>query len=329
MVADLSFSQTVVLVNTIELLFVFSTSINHECTRYRDVTVIEFAFIRNAFNLLCQAIELVYYGIHPYDGFTRDKLPTLMLRLIIGNLTYICFTATYKLLPLGIGATIIAMNPFLIAILQAFLLADRPKLIEVAAIVISFIGIVIMSTGHKIDPLDPEMLSHYLFGILIAVATATGMAFSTITSRMLKGFNTTALMFNHMLFGTALAGALFYFDKKPTPYFVYEKQSTYLLLLISGLANNFAMSYLQFAWQNCRSSEVAMLRYVSVIYNFAMDLTVFDESFTQTQIMGAGLVLVTNVVVIIIKARHERQAAYAAMKDEVKSAEVELPETKQ
>jgi len=156
-----------------------------------------------------------------------------------------------------------------------------PQLIEIVAICIAFCGIVIMSKSHNIDPLDTELWYHYQLGIAIAIFTSVAMALSTITSRMLKGFNTSALMFWHMLFGTLMMAGLFYFDSKPTPYFVYEKKSTYGLLLAAGVANNFAMNMLQFAWQNGRSSEVAMLRYVAVLYNFAIDLTIFDESFTE------------------------------------------------
>lgn len=114
---DLTFMQTVTLVNTFELCFTVSTSINHECTRYRDLTVVEYAFIRNLINFCFSAVTLAYYRIHPFEGFITEKKWTFVMRTVIGNLTYLGFTAVYRLLPLGIGATIIATNPFLIAIL--------------------------------------------------------------------------------------------------------------------------------------------------------------------------------------------------------------------
>lgn len=181
--------------------------------------------------------------IHPLAGYTSDKRTMFIARMLLGNLTYICFTAVYRLLPLGIGATVIATNPFLIALLQAFILADRPSLVEVAGICISFGGIVLMSLSHNIDP-ESDQHAEYVLGIGMAVATSVGVALSTITSRLLKGFDTNALMFNHMLCGTLMSIALIPFDKKPTPYFVYERNSTYALLVVAGLANNAAMTLL-------------------------------------------------------------------------------------
>jgi drug/metabolite transporter (DMT)-like permease len=56
-----------------------------------------------------------------------------------------------------------------------------------------------------------------------------------------------------------------------------------------------------------------MLRYISVFYSFMADLVVFDESFSQLQIVGALIVVITNVITILHKVRqdsHKAQLAY-------------------
>lgn len=67
---------------------------------------------------------------------------------------------------------------------------------------------------------------------------------------------------------------------------------------------------------------MALLRYVSVIYNFVLDVFLFDESFTQLQLIGAGTVLFTNVLVVLVRAIRDRQASYAPMKDPPSSIEL-------
>ena len=63
----------------------------------------------------------------------------------MGNLGYLAFTMVYKLLPLGIGATVIATNPFAISIMAYLFLGEKTSFFEVAAICVSFAGIAMMA----------------------------------------------------------------------------------------------------------------------------------------------------------------------------------------
>jgi drug/metabolite transporter (DMT)-like permease len=122
---DLSFLATAVLVNCYELLFTLSTTINHEATKFRGVSVIEYAFVRNLINFLTAAGFLCYRKLTPWNGITKEHLTPLFLRTIIGNLGFFTFTLVYKLLPLGIGATLIASNPIVISILAFLFLQEQ------------------------------------------------------------------------------------------------------------------------------------------------------------------------------------------------------------
>jgi hypothetical protein len=94
--ADLSFLSTAVLVNCYEICFCISTAVNHECTKFRGLTVAEFAFVRNLMNLLFSAFMLVYKQMSPLNGYTPDLFGTLINRLIWGNVCYLLVTAVYK-----------------------------------------------------------------------------------------------------------------------------------------------------------------------------------------------------------------------------------------
>ena len=51
----------------------------------------------------------------------------------MGNLGYLAFTMVYKLLPLGIGATVIATNPFAISIMAYLFLGEKTSFFEVVS----------------------------------------------------------------------------------------------------------------------------------------------------------------------------------------------------
>lgn len=79
--------------------------------------MLEYSFFRNAINFVQLGVVLLYYRMHVFEGFTRDNLPIFALRSFAGNLTYITFTWMYKLLPLGIGATIASTSPIILAVI--------------------------------------------------------------------------------------------------------------------------------------------------------------------------------------------------------------------
>jgi len=141
-----------------------------------------------------------------------------------------------------------------ITLLAHFFLNEKAQLFEIAALVISFIGIVIIGMAHPKSAADENKHFIYDMGLALAVFAAISLALATILSRKLKVMDTSALLFVHMLFGTALAGTLMYFETKETPFFVYESNNTYIILIVGCVANIFAMQMWQYSVQNCKST---------------------------------------------------------------------------
>ena len=147
----MSFLATAVLVNCYELLLTMSTTINHEATKFRGVSVIEYAFVRNFINFLIAAGFLCYRRQSPWTGITKEHLLPFFIRTIMGNVAFFAFTLVYKLLPLGIGATLIASNPFVITILAYLFLQEQILCFEVTAVFVSFIGIIFMAVSRPLN----------------------------------------------------------------------------------------------------------------------------------------------------------------------------------
>ena len=198
---DLSFTATTALVNSYEVMLCVSTAVNHYTTRSLGVSVVEYFFCRNFLNWLFMGIILAYRRLSPLDGFTPQTNLYFWTRAVVGQIGFFTFTWTYKLLPLGIGATILATNPILITLLAYFLIKEPVSQIDTAAILISFSGIAIMSLA-KGSSLHESEQSNYIMGIAVACFTSFVIALTTILGRKLKSLDTNTLMFNHMGFGT-------------------------------------------------------------------------------------------------------------------------------
>ena len=144
----MTFLSTVLFVNVYEIFFCISTAINHECTKYRGMTVPEYALIRNIVNFMFSAIELIFKRQSPFEGLNRENLPIFLARTVSGNICYIGFTFVYYFLPLGIGSTLIACSPFAITLLAYFFLGENVTFFEVAALVVMFSGITLMAMSN-------------------------------------------------------------------------------------------------------------------------------------------------------------------------------------
>ena len=137
------------------------------------------------------------------QGLTRENLPYFLLRAIIGAGWYYTFTATYKLLPLVIGGVIIASSALFTPLLTYLLLGEPVMKVDVIGIVISFLGIVMLSYGKENsgEQIAEGTAFSYFLGIFFGLVTALGVGFLTILTRKLKSVETSCLMFNHSLFG--------------------------------------------------------------------------------------------------------------------------------
>ena len=62
-----------------------------------------------------------------------------------------------------------------------------------------------------------------------------------------------------------------------------------------------------YSTQHCNSTTIGLLRYVSLLYSFSVDLMIYKETFSPWQILGAIVVLIANISTMVYKVREERE----------------------
>jgi drug/metabolite transporter (DMT)-like permease len=110
---DLSFATTLFRVNLGQLFLTLSASMNHLTTSRRGVSVLEYAVSRNFFNTVPILMVLLYRQDGWYKGFKSEHIGAFLARALIGVFGFFTMTWMYKLIPMGIGATITATNPII------------------------------------------------------------------------------------------------------------------------------------------------------------------------------------------------------------------------
>ena len=78
-----------------------------------------------------------------------------------------------------------------------------------------------------------------------------------------------------------------------------------MLLLLMGVTSTFGRYLEIYAQQFAAPTTVALLRYVGVLYYFLVDILFFKQDFTFRQLLGASLMLFTNIASSFIKIKAE------------------------
>lgn len=168
-------------------------------------------------------------------------MPAFLTRAVIGIFGSLSMTMMYKLLPMGIGNTISGTNPILLTILAYFFLDEPILRVEILTILVTFVGVVMMSLGGKSTGALKDT-TDYKLGILCAVLLALAIATNNILTRKMKAIDGDCLQFWHMLFGLAAIASTLLVQQWGTEIFQFPEKSTYIYMILGGIANTVAVN---------------------------------------------------------------------------------------
>jgi drug/metabolite transporter (DMT)-like permease len=75
----------------------------------------------------------------------------------------------YMLLPMGIGATILATNPLILTLLAHYFLNEPASHLDLSVILITFLGIAVLSFGSSTKGMDSH---NYKLGCFVGLLTS-------------------------------------------------------------------------------------------------------------------------------------------------------------
>jgi drug/metabolite transporter (DMT)-like permease len=203
----------------------------------KGVTVQEFCFTRAFAGMLCCAVYLGYKRMNPITNMPREHMTTIILRGICGVTVFAAFKYCLTLIPHALVVILVQTNIFWVSVLAYFLLKERIRWYEYISMPVCFLG-VLMIVMNKASPsaiaeFDP---TQRLFGIILALITAWGMAGLFILNRKLSNVNPVLVMFCHSIVGLVGAGIFNLIEALIRGGLRTHSQSNYALLaLISFL----------------------------------------------------------------------------------------------
>jgi len=254
-------------------------------------SVIEIAFYRNLIAVVPFLIMIFVFGRREILVI-RSKPSLVGIRAIIGTISLVATFAAYSLMPMADTTALLFTASLFIPVLGVFFLKESVGPYRWSAVIIGFIGVVIMS--HPSGDV-------YTLGILVAMFAALLHAVLQIILRYLGPYESPeTISFYFFAIGIVLTAL-------PMPFIAIRPTMAEVPLLIGvGLSGTAAQWLLSIAFHNARAAIVTVFNYSSIVWATLFGWMIWNEWPLPTVIAGATVVIASNILMIWRESRLKR-----------------------
>ena len=250
----------------------------------------------------------------------HKKEPEVSESLIIVNRTYwITVVAVFGCLAnfliitgiehvyLAIASLLNNTFPLFVIIVAYFMFKETLNRIQAVAIVLAFIGVILMSINAltKGDDIAEKGLSSQAIGFILIVLSELGGALSYTSIKKLPGIDLVQLTLYKILL--ILLVSLLYMIGRfaiegPDAFFTsiaYSIDSTTLSLLFVIALCDLSVNLLIFkTFQMEKAGISASMNFLCLIWSLIIDVTLFNQTFSSTEVIGGLIVLATTTLIV-------------------------------
>ncbi|MGE3769609.1 MAG: DMT family transporter [Bdellovibrionales bacterium] len=221
-------------------------------------------------------------------GQLRDLVPPnprgLIVNALLGGISTGLFTYVYSQLPTADVFAIINLSPFFVALLSIVLLGDRIARPHYAAIVVGFLGaMVIVQPGSSLFSADG----------LAAIFTTFLYALTIVLSSWLAGGHSTNTIVAYNMGVMVVATAPFALDITPE----FGVQDMWLMALTCGLYVVYRIAIVA-SLRYAPSAYLAPLEYFSIVLVAIMAYMLYGEVPTYTLWTGAVIIIAAGLYIM-------------------------------
>jgi drug/metabolite transporter (DMT)-like permease len=252
---------------------------------------LEITFFRNFVGIVILAFV---FRFAVRGKFEASKLHLLLFRGFIGTVALIAFFYNVSLVHLADAMTISKTEPLFSALLGFFLLQERLNAAKVAAIVIGFLGVLVIGFDKGV-----QMAYANLIGVFGGLCAA--LAYTTI--RKLKDdFDHRFVVLSFMGFGTILPILLMSLsvllgEGEIIRSFVMPSIDELPLLLLVGALSAAGQLLMTKAYFYARAGIVSTVSYFSILFGVVFGLLIGDAWPTLVGFLGMGLIVVSGILI--------------------------------
>ena len=243
-----------------------------------------------------------FFGLLPaYFLIPKNKLKTFyktkrskehLFRCLMGLTALIAIVIALRELPLAVVVSLSYAAPLFITVLSIFLLSEKVGIFRWLAVLIGFIGVIIIA-----EPGFKGMNYLYFLPLIFCI----GMAFVTITIRKLSTTEPIWLISIFFTITISIAGLA----TIPMGWIMPNVQDFFLLALI-GVTGGSANLFLTQSYKLSEVSLVAPLKYLALIFAIIFGYLIWNEIPTIKTLIGASLVVLASLIIFRREIYHKQ-----------------------
>jgi len=243
-----------------------------------------------------------FFGLLPtYFLIPKDKLKTFyttkrskehLFRCLMGLMALIAIVIALRELPLAVVVSLSYAAPLFITVLSIFLLSEKVGIFRWLAVLIGFIGVIIIA-----EPGFKGMNYLYFLPLIFCI----GMAFVTITIRKLSTTEPIWLISMFFTITISITGLA----TIPMGWIMPNFQDFILLALI-GVTGGAANLFLTQSYKLSEVSLVAPLKYLALIFAIIFGYLIWNEIPTIKTLIGSSLVVLASLIIFRREIYHKQ-----------------------
>jgi drug/metabolite transporter (DMT)-like permease len=225
--------------------------------------------------------------------YATERAKEHLSRCLMGLIALIAIVVALRELPLAVVVSLSYAAPLFITVLSIFLLSEKVGVFRWLAVLIGFIGVIIIA-----EPGFKGMNYFYFLPLIFCI----GMAFVTITIRKLSTTEPIWLISIFFTITISIAGLV----TIPMGWIMPNFQDFILLALI-GVTGGSANLFLTQSYKLSEVSLVAPLKYLALIFAIIFGYLIWNEIPTVKTLIGASLVVLASLIIFRREIYYKKQ----------------------
>ena len=251
----------------------------------------EVLFFRGFFGLLPTYFLIPKNKLRTF--YTTERSKEHLFRCLMGLMALIAIVVALRELPLAVVVSLSYAAPLFITVLSIFLLSEKVGVFRWLAVIIGFIGVIIIA-----EPGFKGMNYLYFLPLIFCI----GMAFVTI---MIRKLSTTEPIWLISIFFTitiSIAGLATIPMGWKMPNF-----QDFILLALIGVTGGSANLFLTQSYKLSEVSLVAPLKYLALVFAIFFGYFIWNEIPTIKTLIGASLVVLASLIIFRREIYHKQK----------------------
>lgn len=243
-------------------------------------------------SVMAMPIILVWLVTHGgiAQGIRTNSVRNHAVRGIVGSCAMGLGFAGLKYLPLPEVTAIRFVTPIMMVVLAAIILGERFRIVRIAAVLLGFVGVVIIVAPR----LSVGLGSNEALGVLLTLGSACLAAFAQVFVKGMAGKeSTTAIVFWFSATSTLLSLTTVPFG------WVWPTGYEFALLISAGVVGGLGQILLTSSYRFAEAGVLAPFTYVTMLWSLLIGYVWFQEVPTLGMLVGAGLVIAAGVIIVL------------------------------